>query len=149
MAHKGKLYQYLFNRDLSLSPGQTWGLPQAWRWTGILATGSKAHYFVGQTFDLELYGLESRIYGAASWAFNRTLPGGLLLNMTILYQLTFLPSMSQMWWNISDESGELAFRPPTNTTAAWPYNQAAPPTYQRNPALLNVVYPGNFFPKPW
>jgi hypothetical protein len=149
MAHKGKVYPYLWNRDLSLAPGARWGLPLAFRWTGILATGSFASLFVGKTFDLEVVALEPYYSGYIAWGKSVPRVGG-SIEVTIAYYLTFDEQFSQMAWQIQDSNyGTLARTDFYNTTLGWPYNQIKPSIINPWPAQLLISYAGNFFPKPW
>lgn len=149
MAHKGKVYPYHPFRDLSLSPGQTWGLPQSWVWSGILGTGPFASRIVGKTFRLDIISASYARPGSLTWAAVIPSPPFPTIYLFVEYRLTNTADMSEMQFEIGDTGFNATVWPWRKTTSSWPYNQMQPPIDNRLPAQFICSYGGVLIPAPW
>lgn len=149
MAHKGKLYPYHPYRDLSLSPGQTWGLPQSWVWSGILGTGAFAPRIVGMTFRLDITNATYSSGGYMRWAKTIPSPPFPTFYLTVEYRLTHDENMSEMTFEITDLGFPAVVFPWRKTTTSWPYNQMQAPIQNNLPSQFNCTYGGVLVPARW
>lgn len=149
MAHKGKIWPYLFERDLSLAPNTIERLPQRMVWTGIVAGGSLAPLVNGKTL-VSLPGLAD-YRGIPNVLYRWELPtvGPTQLGMSLAYYLTYDTNLSFFQWVMGDTIGSLSKSDPQFTLSTFPRNLQLPCVQNLRPARLLITGAGQINPKPW
>lgn len=151
MAHKGKLYPYLFQRDLSLTPFHRWGLPDRYTWITPAATGTYAYLFNGVVRDSTKTYVTYQM-GAAQ----------------VVYEFEFLDASSQKWFyflqyellaSVVQSRMRITNQPPVaggtafawqNTLPTWPHLDNLPyNNVQWAPGQLFWLGSGVWDPKVW
>jgi hypothetical protein len=149
MAHKGKLWPYLFQRDLSLAPGTIERLPQQMVWTGITAGGAKGILINAKTLVSEP-GVASYFPGPNVVYKWQLIDGGILkLVLYLIYQLTRQVNMSNWRWEIGGPTQLLSYGAETDTNSSFPTNVVVPVTTNYQPTQLLVTGAGRIDPKRW
>lgn len=149
MAHKGKVYPYFHARDLSMKPGGYTYLPDKWVWSGILASGTLGHHFVGRTFVLDWYSSVWPYSGDVFYLYQEPFGPFGFLELGIHYHITHDADMASLalTWLVGPANST---RLPIPVAAAFPYNLTSGGVIQdTSPALLTINYPGVIIPKPW
>lgn len=149
MAHKGKLFPVLPNRDLSLAPNYLARLPQQFIWQGFSGHGPWASQLNGQTMTLDVLSIDAYSVGTVVYTGSLSVhPTGILI-AAYTYQLTHTAQMAEHAFIANDNQYTILGFGVRPLVYSWPYTAIVPPIFgnQSGNYLLDVY--GHVEPKKW